>query len=93
MTDIAIRPGDPYHSNDLTGHDRFLTARYRLYSTFRGQLRHADIEHPPWPFARASAIDLRQTPFEAAGLPPPTGVPRVHYAAELAVRIGRVDLH
>jgi uncharacterized protein YqjF (DUF2071 family) len=92
-TDIAIQPGDPYHSSDLTDRDHFLTARYRLYSTFRGQLRHADIEHPPWPLARASAIDLRQTLFEAAGLPPPSGAPLVHYADELAVKIGQLDLH
>jgi uncharacterized protein YqjF (DUF2071 family) len=92
-TDIAIQPGDPYHSSDLTDLDHFLTARFRLYSTFRGQLRHADIEHPPWPLARAKAIDLHQTLFAAAGLPPPSGAPLVHYAAELAVKIGHLDLH
>jgi uncharacterized protein len=92
-TDIAIQPGAPYHSSDLTGLDHFLTARFRLYSTFRGQLRHADIEHPPWPLAHAKAIDLHQTLFAAAGLPAPSGAPLVHYAAELAVKIGRLDLH
>ncbi len=93
MTDISIQPGEPYHSGDFTERDHFLTARYRLYSTSRGQLRHADIEHPPWPLARANVIDLRQTLFEAAGLPPPAGAPLVHYAAELAVKIGHLDLH
>jgi uncharacterized protein YqjF (DUF2071 family) len=93
MTDITIQPGELYRSDDLTDRDHFLTARYRLYSTSRGQLRHADIEHPPWPLARASVIERRQTLFEAAGLPPPAGAPLVHYAAELAVKIGRLDLH
>jgi uncharacterized protein len=92
-TDITIQPGDLYHLGDLTDRDHFLTARYRLYSTSRGQLRHADIEHPPWPLARANVTDLRQTLFEAAGLPPPAGAPLVHYAAELAVKIGQLDLH
>jgi uncharacterized protein YqjF (DUF2071 family) len=92
-TDITIQPGEPYNTDDLTDRDHFLTARYRLYSTSRGQLRHADIEHPPWPLARANVIELRQTLFEAAGLPPPAGAPLVHYAAELAVKIGQLDLH
>ena len=44
--------------------------------------------------ARArEVIDLRQTLFEAAGLPPPSGAPLVHYAAELAVKIGQLELH
>jgi uncharacterized protein len=93
VTDIKIQPGQLFDPGDLIDRDHFLTARYRLYSTFRGQLRHADIEHPPWPLARARAIDLRQTLFGAAGLPPPSGAPLVHYAAELAVKIGQLELH
>jgi uncharacterized protein len=93
ITDLKIQPGERYRSDDLTGRDHFLTARYRLYSTSRGQLRHAGIEHPPWPLARATLIELRQTLFDAAGLPPPAGAPLVHYAAELAVKIGRLDLN
>jgi hypothetical protein len=92
-TDIAIQPGELYGSGDLTDRDHFLTARYRLYSTFRGQLRHADIEHPPWPLARANVIHLRQTLFDAARLPAPQGMPLVHHAAELAVKIGPPELH
>jgi uncharacterized protein YqjF (DUF2071 family) len=90
MTDIVIQPGEPYHPGELTDRDRFLTARYRLYTTSRGQLRHAQIEHSPWTLARANVFELRQTLFQAAGLPPPSGAPLVHYAAELAVKIGRL---
>jgi len=88
MTDVRIQPSEPYSSAELTERDHFLTARYRLYTSARGRLRSARIEHPPWPLAKARVIDLRQTLFENAGLPPPTGVPLVHYADELAVKIG-----
>ena len=74
-TDIVVRPGEPYKSEELTEHDRFLTARYRLYSTARGRLKHAQIEHSPWPLARASVVHLRETLFAASGLPPPHGTP------------------
>ncbi len=90
MTDIVVQPGDPYQSTELTDHDHFLTARYRLYSTSRGRLRYAQIEHAPWPLAHADVLNLRQSLFENAGLPPPLGAPLVHYAAELTVKIGRL---
>jgi uncharacterized protein len=93
MTDIRIQPGARYVPGELTERDYFLTSRYRLYTMNRGQLRHAQIAHPPWPLARASAIEIRQTLFQKAGLPPPMGAPLVHYTAELAVEIGPLDLH
>jgi uncharacterized protein len=90
MTDIVVQPGKPYGSNELTERDHFLTARYRLYTLALGRLRFAQIEHPPWPLAKARVIQLQQTLFENAGIPPPAGAPLVHYADELAVRIGRL---
>ncbi len=91
ITEIAIRPGQRYQPGELTALDHFLTARFRLYALSRGRLRHAQIEHPPWPLARAKVIELRQTIFESAGLPVPQGSPLVHYSAELAVKIGRLS--
>lgn len=93
MTDIRIQPGARYDPGELAERDHFLTSRCRLYTMARGRLRYAQIAHPPWPLARASVFELRQTLFEKAGLPPPIGVPLVHYAAELAVEIGPLDLH
>jgi hypothetical protein len=90
MTNIVIQPGAPYKSEDLTERDHFLTSRYRLYTTSRRGLRHAQIEHPPWPLARATVLELRQTLLEKAGLPSPAGAPLVHYAGDLAVEIGRL---
>ena len=90
ITNIVIQPGAPYDLRDITDRDHFLTARYRLYTTSRRGLRYAQIEHPAWPLARAGVTELRQTVFEKAGLPSPVGAPLVHYAAEVAVNIGRL---
>ncbi len=90
ITDISIQPGQPFASAELTARDHFLTARYRLYTSARGALSCAQIEHLPWPLARAKLVDLRESLFMKAGLPPPIGDPLVHYAAELAVKIGRL---
>jgi uncharacterized protein YqjF (DUF2071 family) len=90
MTDIVIQPGEPYKEAALTERDHFLTARFRLYATAHGRLRHAQIEHPPWPLARAQLVAFHQTLFGRAGLPDPEGPPFAHYADELPVQIGRL---
>ena len=89
FTDITVAPGTP---GELTERDHFFTARYRLYTLVRGRLAHAQIEHAPWPLARATLLDLNQNLIEAAGLPSPGGDPVVHYSEELAVKIGYVRL-
>jgi len=89
FTDISITPGIP---GELTECDHFFTARYRLYTLARGRLAYAQIEHDPWPLARASLLDLNQNLIEAAGLPSARGEPMVHYADELDVKIGYVRL-
>lgn len=93
ITDIAIQPGQAFESKELTALDHFLTARFRLYAITRGRLAFAQIEHPPWPLARATVIHLRQNLFEHAGLPAASGAPLVHYSAELNVKIGPPELH
>lgn len=90
MTHIRIKPGGPFDPTELGELDGFLTARYRLYTVARGRLAYAQIEHPPWPLARASVLALQQTLFEQAGLPAPSGAPLAHYAPELQVKIGRL---
>jgi uncharacterized protein len=88
MTEIVVRPGEPYKPEELSGRDHFLTARYRLYSVARERLKHAQIEHPPWPLARACVMAVRETLSAASGLPPPGGNPIAHYVDELKVKIG-----
>jgi uncharacterized protein len=86
--DILIKPGAAYHPDELTARDHFLTARYCLYTRMRGKLGRAQIEHPPWPLARATVLDLGQTLIDAAALPSPDGRPLAHYSEELDVKIG-----
>jgi len=89
ITDIEVRPGEPYDASELSAHDHFLTARFRLYAASRKRrLYSAQIEHAPWPLARASVVNVRQSLFEASGLPPPQGTPLAHYVEELRVKIG-----
>jgi len=89
ITDILVRPGEQFQASELTERDHFLTARFRLYATSRNRrLYSAQIEHPSWPLARASVLSLRETLFEASGLPPPRGMPITHYSEELSVKIG-----
>jgi uncharacterized protein YqjF (DUF2071 family) len=94
FTDIVVIPGgsgpgisacEP--DSEL---DHFLTARYRLYTRMRGRLAYAQIEHEPWPLARATVVKLDQNLIQAAGLPTPEGAPLVHYSAELDVKIGHI---
>jgi uncharacterized protein YqjF (DUF2071 family) len=87
-SNIAVRPGARYAPNELTGRDHFFTARYRLYTLMRGELACAQIEHEPWPLARAEAIEVHQTFTTAAGLPPPEGAPLALYSGEIDVKIG-----
>lgn len=85
---MLVQPGTAYRSEELTEFDHFLTARYSLYNVMRGRIGCAQIEHPPWPLARASLGEFQQNLIESAGLPSPEGPPRVHYSAELSVKIG-----
>jgi hypothetical protein len=88
MSDVEVKPGERYVDAELGAQDHFLTARYRLYTQIRGRLGFAQIEHAPWPLARATLVALNQNLVEAAGLPAPPGPPLVHYAEEVDVKIG-----
>jgi len=87
-SDILVRPGDPFRPEEIGERDHFVTARFRLYSVVRGKLSYAQIEHPPWPLARATVLELNQTLIESNGLETPCDAPLVHYSEELEVRIG-----
>jgi len=58
---ILVNPGNRFRPEELGDLDHFVTARFRLYSILRGKLSYAQIEHPPWPLARATLLDLNQT--------------------------------
>jgi uncharacterized protein YqjF (DUF2071 family) len=88
ISDILVSPGNRFQPEELGGRDHFLTARFRLCSVLRGKLHYAQIEHEPWPLARATVLELNQTLIETSGLAMPRGAPLIHYCEELNVRIG-----
>jgi uncharacterized protein YqjF (DUF2071 family) len=86
--DAQVEWGEKIPDDDLGPLDHFLTARFRLYSTFAGRLVAADVEHGPWPLRRAWLGHLRQNLIEVAGLPAPQGSPLMHASPGVRVRIG-----
>ena len=83
---IAIRRGSPIRAND---HERFLTARFRLYTMLAGRLAFAQVEHDPWPLESAILLNLDQNIIEHCNLPPVTGDPLVRFSPSVSVRVGR----
>ena len=66
----------------------FLTARWRLYARTRGGLvLTAPVHHEPWPLERAELVSVDTSVADAAGLPV-AGVPIVHLATGVSVRVG-----
>ncbi len=83
---IAIGAGSSIQTNEL---ERFLTARFRLYTNLLGRTAFADVEHAPWPLQSAAVLKLEENIIEHSGLPPPTGRPLAHFSPGVYVRIGR----
>ena len=65
----------------------FLTERYCLYTSHRGQLYRARIFHPPWSLQAATLSAFDSTMIESPGLPTPHGEPLLHYSEKIAVDI------
>ena len=81
---IVVEPGDPIPSGPL---ERFLTARFRLYSFMLGRLTYTAVEHAPWPLQAARLVEADQSIIECAGLPTPAGLPTVHFSQGVRVRV------
>ncbi len=88
-TNLAIARGEQVISGPL---DHFLTARYRLYTSFGQSIAFANIEHQPWPLYSGTVLRLQENLIERSGLPSPQGEPTVHFSPELTVRISRLKL-
>lgn len=83
---IAIRRTAPIGAGEQ---ERFLTARFRLYTTLGSRLAFAQVEHEPWPLESAVALKVEQNVIEHSNVPPPRGRPLVHFSPGVYVRIGR----
>jgi uncharacterized protein YqjF (DUF2071 family) len=86
---ISIQIGEPIETGEL---DRFLTARFRLYTILLGRLGFAQIDHEPWPLRTAHLLRLSQNVIECSNVPQPRGDPILHYSPGVDVRVGRVHL-
>ena len=84
---ISLRPGEPL-GDRLSERDALLIGRWRAYSRAAGRLVHIPVQHEPWPVHEAALLELDQTITDAAGLPPPSGQPVVHYAPRVDARFG-----
>jgi uncharacterized protein len=84
---ICVEVGDAIKPTEL---EKFLTARFRLYTVLFGRLGFAQIEHDPWPLRTARLVRLTQDVIRASGVPEPTGEPMLLYSPAINVRVGRV---
>jgi len=85
--DVDVTAGDAIHEHSSI--ERFLTARWGLYSTFLGHTLYAPISHEAWPLHHGELTYLDDGLMAAAGFPIPDGDPVVHWTPGVSVRIGR----
>jgi uncharacterized protein YqjF (DUF2071 family) len=88
---VVVDVGPVYEPGGLGPLDHFLTARFRLFSVAGARHRSARAAHSPWPLHRATAVEVADELVVAARLPPPQGLPLVHYSPGVTVRIGRPE--
>ena len=67
--------------------DNWLTERYCLYTTHRGQIYRSEIHHHPWPLQQAEAEFETNTVAAAAGISLPDTAPSLLFARRLEVLI------
>lgn len=68
--------------------DVFLTARFRLYSTWARRLIAAEVEHPPWQLQYAEVEDLEENLRADMHVDFPSGDFLAHYSIGVDTRIG-----
>jgi hypothetical protein len=66
-----------------------LAGRWRAFSRLGRMLVEVPVEHEPWPLRDASLEALDESLIAAAGLPPPSVQPLVHFAEAVHARLGR----
>ena len=85
---ISVRVGE--RIGEPTELEHFLTARWRLHSSFYRSELHLPNTHPRWPLHRAELLACEEDLIAAAGLPAAVGDPvSVLYSPGVPVRFGR----
>ncbi|WP_407699103.1 YqjF family protein [Streptomyces alkaliterrae] len=75
---LTVRPGAPITPS---ARDVWLTGRWRAYSRRLGVCWRVPVHHEPWTLRRATVETLEETLTVAAGLPPPSDEPVVHFSS------------
>ena len=86
---ICVETGNRIESSQF---DRFVTARFRLYTRAMGRIVAAQIEHEPWPLQEARVITLDQNVIQACNLSHPSAHPHALHSSAIHVRIGRPQI-
>jgi uncharacterized protein YqjF (DUF2071 family) len=81
------RPTTKMRRREIGSIEHWLTERYCLYTTHRGQVYRGEIHHQPWPLQDAEAEFETNTVAAAAGFPLPNTAPLLHFARRLEVLI------
>ena len=81
------RPSAPVRLAEKRSIEHWLTERYCLYTTHRGQVYRGDIHHAPWPLQSAEAEFEANTIAAANGISLPGANPHLLFARELKVLI------
>jgi uncharacterized protein YqjF (DUF2071 family) len=84
---VTVEPGEPAQPNDLT---RFLTNRWRAYTTVGGKPSFAPVAHEPWRLRTATTLEVDDELITVSGLERPNGPPLAHYAEGVSARVGRL---
>ena len=84
--DIAVRPGPTL--TELSDLESRLTGRWRAYTRLAGRLMDVPVAHERWPLRRAELLSIDETLITAAGLPPVTDAPLVHFSEGVDARFG-----
>lgn len=87
---IVVRPGPPLSAAEVSERDHFMTGRWRAYTSLGASLAIVPVEHQPWRLQQAEVVALEEDLFAAAGLPPPSDPPLVHYSSGVDARLGPV---
>ena len=69
--------------------DVFLTARFRLYSTFRGRLITAEVSHAPWELNRVRIVEFEENVRNTMGVAFPNQEFLAHHSPGVDTKIGR----
>jgi uncharacterized protein YqjF (DUF2071 family) len=84
---VRYRPVGPVSPAEPGTLEHFLAERYLLYAYRDGLLYRGQVHHAPYPLQPAEAADLDETLLAASNIQRPEGLPLVHYARGVDVRI------